>query len=325
MNFTKPIITLATIFAISSCNTSKSTQQKNTSAKTYAEISVKEGGKWNGKKYEGGTFKNISQLRVPDSHTDHSFYIRYEGPGWESNKVGYRLYLDWRNAIDIFGKLTDEMVLPQVGQDGFDSYHNMSDWGADILKVGKGLGIGSIGRMVNNEMLHFREVDSTFTSVKNHADKSVVNVNYFGWQTNGEKTNLQSKLTIFPNERYTKHEIKSTTALDGICTGIVNLYNLPMVQKVSESKKWGYIATYGKQTLFDDNLGMAIFYEINAAEKIYPGAHDHLIQFKPTTNEITFYFLGAWEKEVNGIKTEALFYQYLDENLEKLNKSNKLN
>lgn len=325
MNFTKSIIAIVAIGALSSCNSTKSTAQASTNSKSYAEISVKEGGKWNGRKYEGGSFKNISQLKVPEAHTDHSFYIRYEGPGWESNKVGYRLYLDWRNAIDIFGKLTEDMVLPQVGQDGFDSYHNMSDWGADILKVGKGLGIGSIGRMVNNEMQHFKEVDSTFAKVENNKDKSVVHVDYFGWKTNDQKTNLQSKLTIFPEDRHTKHTIKSSVALDGICTGIVNLYKLPMVQKVSENKKWAYIATYGKQTLFDDNLGMAVFYEVNTAEKVFQGAHDHLIQFKPTTNKITFYFLGAWEKEVNGIKTEVEFYSYLNDKLSQLNKSNKLN
>src|SRR5690606_16453599 len=47
---------------------------------SYAEISVKEGGKWVDRKYEGGgAFKNVNQLDVPKEHTDHSYYIRYEG------------------------------------------------------------------------------------------------------------------------------------------------------------------------------------------------------------------------------------------------------
>ena len=134
---------------------------QSTNQKTYAEVSVKEGGKWEGRKYIGGTFKNVQKLKLAPEHTDHSFDIRYEGPGWESNKIGYRLYLDWRNAIDIFGKKTEKIILPQVGQDGFDSYHEMSDWGADILKAGKGIGIGSVDRYLNKERLHFYEVDST--------------------------------------------------------------------------------------------------------------------------------------------------------------------
>src|SRR5690606_28045651 len=59
----------------------------------YAEISVNAGGKGVGRKYEGGgAFKNVSQPGVPKEHSDQSYYIRYEGRGWESDKVGYRLY-----------------------------------------------------------------------------------------------------------------------------------------------------------------------------------------------------------------------------------------
>ena len=322
-------VIILTIFIACKDNTeTKITIEKNTKkeeiVKTYAELSIKEGGHWEGREYLEGTFKNIDSLKVPAEHTDHSWYIRYEGPGWESNKIGYRLYLDWRNAIDIFGKVTDTMVLSKVGQDGFDSYHKPQSWGSDILKVGKGLGIGSIGRYVNKEVVHFKEVDSTFAKVENLENQSIVKVNYFGWKTNNQKTNLKSTLSISADERYTKHTIQNSEGLDGICTGIVKLNNLPLIQKESENKKWAYIATYGEQTLIPDDLGMAIFYEVATVENIFEGEHDHLVQFKPTKSEVSFYFLGAWEQEVNGIKTQEEFLAYLNEKLKELNLSNKL-
>lgn len=307
-----------------SCVTSKN-NISTLASNTYAEISVKDGGNWNGKKYEGGIFKNVTSMSLHPNHTDHSFDIRYEGPGWESNKIGYRLYLDWRNAIDIYGKLTDEMVLSAVGLDGFDSYHNMSNWGADILKVGKGLGIGSIGRVSNNEVLHFNDVQKTEVKIQNTSKHSNVLLNYKGWKTNNQSTDFTSRLSIFPNQRYTQHTIQSSTALDGICTGIVNLYGLPMIKKTSNSNNWAYLATYGKQTLFSDNLGMAILYKVEKVENVFKGEYDYLVQFKPTTDKVTFYFLGAWEKEVNGIKSEEEFIMYLDNLLSTLDKSNKLN
>lgn len=324
MKLSMPLFAAASVCLLASCSATRQGNLQSRNQKTYAEISIKEGGKWNGRKYEGGTFKNVESLDVPASHTDHSWYIRYEGPGWESNKVGYRLYLDWRNAIDIYGKLTDTLVLPQVGQDGFDSYHNMGNWGADILKVAKGMGVGSIGRIVNNEMHHFKEVEATKAKVANHKDRSEVRVQYTGWKTNNQKTDLESHLTIFPDERYTKHTIQSSELLDGICTGIVKLNKLPVIEKLSRNKKWGYIATYGEQTLFKDNLGMAVFYEVETAEKPFEGPHDHLIQFKPSKKKITFYFLGAWEKEPGGIKSKEEFIQYLDANLARLNQNNEL-
>ena len=297
--------------------------------KTYAEISIAEGGKWidgkrGHKEYSESTgFKNVSSLKVPEEHTDHSWYIRYEGPGWESNKVGYRLYLDWRNATDIFGKKVDTMVLSKVGQDGFDSYHEPEAWGQDILKVGEGLGIGSIGRLVNNKMLHFNEVDSTFASVENTTENSKVNVNYYGWKTSNDKIDLSSTYTITPDQRYTKHTIQPSKAINGICTGIVD-HGVEYFNKESENKKWGYIATYGEQTLVPDDLGMAIFYKTETAEKVFKGEFDYLIEFKPTTNPVTFYFLGAWEQEKDGIKTKEQFLSYLDEKLNELNQNDAL-
>lgn len=320
----KAKITTAILFlaGITAVNAQKYDIKTN---KTYAEISAKTDGKWEGRKYKGGTvFKNVDRLKLAPEHTDHSFDIRYEGPGWENNRIGYRLYLDWRNAIDIFGKKTSENILPLVGQDGFDSYHNMSDWGADILKAGKGIGIGSIDRYLNNEKLHFREVDSTIAAVSNKANESVVKVNYYGWKTASDKIDFISELTIKPNELYTQHTIKASKEIKGICTGIVKQKNTEVLKKESKNKKWAYLATYGEQSLVPDKLGMAIFYEISTIENIADTDLDYLLVFKPTTKATTFYLLGAWEQEVNGIKNKEEFAKYLDQKLEVLNKKGKM-
>lgn len=294
-------------------------------AKTYAEISSKTDGKWEGRKYKGGTvFKNVDRLKAAPEHTDHSFDIRYEGPGWESNRIAYRLYLDWRNAIDIFGKKTPEMILPRVGQDNFDSYHKMSDWGADILQAGKAIGIGSIDRYLNNEKLHFREVDSTIATVVNKTTESGVKVNYYGWKTASDKIDFISELTIKPDQLYTQHTIKASKEIKGICTGIAKQKNTELLKKESKNKKWAYIATYGEQSLVPDKLGMAIFYQTGTIENSVETDLDYLLVFKPTTKATTFYLLGAWEQEINGIKSKEEFVKYLDEKLEILNKKAKM-
>jgi hypothetical protein len=320
----KIIKSIAAIALVSLFSCKAQEKQVAAKAKTYAEISVKEGGKWQGRKYIGGTFKNVQQLKLAKEHTDHSFDIRYEGPGWESNKIGYRLYLDWRNAIDIFGKKTEAVVLPQVGQDNFDSYHKMSVWGADILQAGKGIGIGSIDRYLNKERLHFYEVDSTIAKVENGPNSSSVKVAYYGWKTASDKINFTSELTINPDQRYTKHTIHPSQAIAGICTGIVKQKNAELFKKVSQNKKWAYMATYGAQSLVPDNLGLAIFYETGTVESIVDTELDYLLVFKPRTKPTSFYFLGAWEQEPNGIKTKEAFLSYLDQKLAALNAKNKL-
>ncbi|GAA4293986.1 DUF4861 family protein [Aestuariibaculum suncheonense] len=328
-----PIVLLSLI----SCKEKKSQQitesevvaEVKETPKTYAEISIAEGGKWvDGPKghmeYSGGTsFKNVNELQVPKEHTDHSWYIRYEGPGWENAEVGYRLYLDWRNAIDIYGKKVDSLVLPYVGQDGFDSYHEDAPWGQDILKAGKSMGLGGYGRVVADTMVHFQRVKDTYAKVNNTESSSSIYITYTGWETGNDIIDLKSKLTIYPQDRYTKAELTSSKAIEGLCTGIVD-HGVAFHKK--EGETWAYIATYGVQTLAHpaDNLGMALFYKLDEVAEQKKGDYEHLVIFKPTTETVTYYFLAAWEQELNGIKTEADFVKDLDTKLSTLNSTNSI-
>lgn len=294
---------------------------------SYAELSVKEGGKWQGNEYIGGTFKNVNELTLPGEHTDHSYYIRYEGIGLENNQIGYRLYLDWRNATDIFGKKVNTLVLPEVGQDGFETYHHDAPWGQDILKSGRTIGIGSYGRYdeQNDFVETFKTVKSTTAKVVNESDKSFATIDYKGWKTWGKAVDLQSKLTIFNKDRFVKVDLNVNETFSGLCTGIVAFKDIPMKQAVSKNKKWGYIATYGTQTLAkkEDNLGMATFYPIESFDKQVTTKSTHIVVFKKAKN-VSYYFMGAWSQEPNGIKSEAEFYKDLDRKLEILDNTNQL-
>ncbi|WP_439131549.1 DUF4861 family protein [Polaribacter sp.] len=328
----KLIILSLSFLAFYACKKNNETAKTdtNSSPKTYAEISIAQGGEWvdgprGHKEYKNGTsFKNVTEFNVPEQHTDHSWYVRYEGPGWENSKVGYRLYLDWRNAIDIFGKKVDSLVLPYVGQNGFDSYHEPSAWGQDILKAGKSMGIGGFGRLVSDTIVHFREVENTIATIENTKNSAAVNIHYKNWKTGNDSIDLKAKLSIFQEDRFTKAELTPSKEISGISTGIVIAKGIDVIKK--EGSKWAYIATYGKQTLASppDNLGMALFYNLEEVESQTLGEHDHLVTFKPSTKTVTYYFLGAWEQELGGIKTEAEFKTYLDGLLNELNSKNTL-
>ncbi|SMO50117.1 DUF4861 family protein [Gracilimonas mengyeensis] len=322
---------LALMVAFASCTEKKKTTGESKpgddTTAPYAEISIKEGGEWQDgdrghKEYIGGSFKNVDSMTVPEEHTDHTWYIRYEGPGWENQQVGYRLYLDWRNAIDIFGKKVDTLALPYVGREGFDSYHEMAGWGMDILKVGNALGIGGFGRYVDGEVLHFNEVENTSVDIENSDDKASVNIHYEGWETAGTKVDLQSTLSIFPEGRHTKAEFTFSKPIEGFSTGIVD-HGLPLMK--SEGSNWGYIATYGAQTLVNDTdkLGMAVFYKLDEVSEVTTGEDDHLVVFNPA-EKLSYYFLAAWEQEPNGITNQAAFENYLGDLLRELEEDGEL-
>ncbi len=326
----KTILSLA-ILTFFACKTEVKKEETSTTAATpattYAELSIREGEDWEPKKFGGGAFMNVDSLQLPEGHSDHAYYIRYEGPGWENAQVGYRLYLDWRNAIDIFGKKVDSIVLPYVGQDDYERYHHEAPWGQDILKAGKSLGIGGFGQVFSDTMVHFKNVNKTVCYVKNHQNSSDVILDYNGWKTAEKTIDLDAKLTIFPNGRYTQTTLTPSEEITGLCTGIVKFKDIPLQQKTSENGSWAYIATYGTQTLVnkEDKLGMALFYKTSEVASTTEGPFDHLVIFKPTTQPINYYFSAAWEQEKNGITSEAAFYKELNEQLETLATSGTLN
>src|SRR5688572_7700978 len=162
-------------------------------AMAQAEISVKQGGQWQPreknpelKEYVGGTFTNVQAFTPPPEHTDHSNLIRYEGPGIESDKVGYRIYLDERNGFDIFGKKVPEPVLQKVGLDGFESYHHPAPWGMDILKVGASLGTGGFGFWNGKAVDLVSRVDGWDAAILEPAGiYSAFRIKYKAWQVGG--------------------------------------------------------------------------------------------------------------------------------------------
>ncbi len=279
--------------------------------RTQAEISHKTGGYWQEREYQGGTFKNVEVLHVPPEHTDHSWYIRYEGPGWESDLVGYRFYLDWRNATDIFGKKTTEMVLDQVGQDGFDAYHEPAAWGQDILKVGKSLGVGSIGTWREDHALRVEETDSLVcTIVQNGNLESMIRTQYHGWKVGEVTTDLTAELSIHAGSRLTKTMLTLSNPLDNLCTGIGKLENAALI--TGEKGNWGYLATWGQQSLAGDNLGMAVLYRKKDLVEQTEDDLSYVVVLQPENKELAYYFLAAWEQEPGGIKNKSAFLAYLE-------------
>lgn len=289
---------------------------------TQAEISIKQGGEWTEEEYVGGEFVNLDFLRVPDQHTDHTYFIRYEGPGWESDKMGYRFYLDWRNGMDVFGKTKPEPVLQDVGQDGFDSYHELSDWGLDLLKVGKTLGLGSIGQFRNDTLFRFKETDSvTCTIAKNGLLESEIVTNYYGWKDGGVSTDLTSTIRIQAGSALTTHKLNFSTPLEGFCTGLVENEGEEYLDIVDGDYR--IFATYGDFSLNNDKMGLAIIVENSSIQDVVSGAGSHVVLFNQE-KELTYYFMAVWEKGTNPISSMAEFKLLLLKEATKLNQPLKI-
>ena len=294
-------------------------------SRTYAELSMKPGDVYFDGKFRGDKFVNVKKSKVPSIHTDHDAVFKYEGPGWESELVGYRFYLDWRNGNDIFGKKVNELLLAEIGVHDTvakdDSYHQMQSWGMDIFKVGSSLGIGSIGMMYDNEVIMVSKTDSIYCEISDNGPLlSSVKTNYFGWLVGENKYNLISTLSISAGSRLTKCELEISGNPDNLVTGLAKYEGTDFVRNNSNSD-WTYISLYGNQSLAgpDDKLGIAVFYKRDTFFELTEDELSYIVKLKPADGRIEYYFCAAWEQEPNGIKNRNEFIKYLDDTLELLN------
>ncbi|WP_323845743.1 glycoside hydrolase family 88 protein [Microbulbifer magnicolonia] len=294
--------------------------------RTQAEISRKTGGRWVERKYEGGHFQNVSALDVPAEHTDHSYFIRYEGPGIESDLVGYRVYLDWRNGFDVFGKRTREPVLQDVGQDGFDSYHEMSDWGMDILKVGSALGVGGYGYWDGEKTIRVSDVQNWSATIAENGELySSFALRYSGWRpSEGQQTDLNATLAMRAGSRLVEVEAQTSAELENMAAGLVKLPGTKLLVGDLDitGKAWTYIGTYGPQSLDGSKLGLGLLVQKQDIKQITEDEHNQVVVLNPRGQQVHYYFTAAWELEASsahGPITDAeQFEVYLAQEAEKL-------
>ena len=291
--------------------------------RTYAELAMKFNSSYRDKKFTNEPFQNFTKVVVPKIHTDHDALFKYEGPGWESEKVGYRFYLDWRNATDIFGKKVNDLVLHKVGTVDLiakdDSYHEMQEWGMDIFKVGSTLGIGSIGMMNADSIYMVSETDEVICEINyNGPILSEVKTDYKRWKVGEQKYDLVSKFSIAAGSRITNVDLSIYDAAENITTGLAKHENADFMKSESNGD-WQYIALYGKQTLNNDNLGIVLFYKKSDLIKQGETVLNYYVSLKPIKNKVNYAFAAAWEKELNGIKTKEEFIDYINDEITKFN------
>lgn len=108
----------------------------------------------------------------------------------------------------------------------------------------------------------------------------------------------------------TRQQLKLSHAADSLCTGIVKLEGAEKI--LLQGPTWSCLATWGTQSLNEDQLGMAVIYPSSKALTVTEDQLNHVVLFKPGQDELTYYFLAAWEKEPRGIASREAFERYLD-------------
>ncbi|PYT03936.1 MAG: hypothetical protein DMF65_03145, partial [Acidobacteria bacterium] len=156
------------------------------------------------------------------ARTHAKFTLKFDGLGWESEAMAWRIYFDRRNAIDLWGKRRPGLYLEMFGSPEY-VYHQESPLGRDIFRIGDALGAGSVAALVGGRVEKVADVaERKWRIVAEGPVRVVVELKYKGWKVGGREVNLTSRMTQWAGERGFEHRVNAEGA-DGLTlvTGLV--------------------------------------------------------------------------------------------------------
>jgi len=229
--------------------------------------------------------------------------LQMEGPVWENDKVGFRNYYDLRNGMDIFGKISDKMVLDSIGLTS--SYHVLSNWGMDILKVANSLGAGAIGVETNGKLYRIGDNgQSAFERIIEGPLKSEFAFYFTNWTAGTERINLIQYISITSGLYRFETEVfaELPDASYSLVTGIVNKHADSLVFKET-GENHVFLSSFAKQAEDSANLGMAVLIPKNIykSHESAPNAGEGITECYYARMKMNledpahYYFYAGWE------------------------------
>tara|TARA_R110002167_G_scaffold342098_2_gene550842 strand:- start:5718 stop:6593 length:876 start_codon:yes stop_codon:yes gene_type:complete len=263
-------------------------------------------------------------------------YQQYQtdGPSWENDRVGFRHYLDGRNAKDLFGKKTSSMSPEDVGLDAAgaveDNYHVMEDWGRDILAVGNSVGLGGYALINETEFMRLGvTVEDSINNVEKttfHIDvegpvNSIISYGYNNWKPNNRTYSVKETTSIWPGIYGFKNtvSVSGLTGDEDLAVGLVNINTDHSLGVLDENSIYVVLYTHDKQTYNKEWwLGMALilpkdkYLGFTQAPKTGPLSNSFLAKLKIEDNQpVSYYAIAGWELSDEKFSNETYFTDYL--------------
>lgn len=266
-----------------------------------------------------GAYKEVHSIVVPEDHVIHDKLFPIEGAGIESDRIGYRIYLDKRNAVDVFGKKQPGIVLNAIGQGGA-SYHEESDWSMDFWHVGDSLGAGGLGVLDNGMARQLGDTHRIVATVESPGPKIArLRIDDIGFTVGKHSFNLSAHYAIRAGSRLM--EVSAAASRGTPLVAGISKYADTVAIQSAPSTGWGYFGTWGTQSENGkDVVGMVLFYPARLVARTGDDGRSLYVVFKNPA-KARYAVAGAWVKEGGGIINEEQFRQYVSQMAEQLGRN----
>ena len=239
------------------------------------------------------------------------------GAQWESELVGFRVYMDHRQSIDIYGKPTPQLVLDRT-----NFYSTREDiangLGCDILFAGPSVGAGSFRGYVNDQPTYVDSVEARGQRVVASGPvRAIVEVWDKNWWYNNKMLQMRQRYTIYAGHRDVQVDIQlSGAAVDSetFCTGVqkIEMENEGLMELTT-----GLVGSWGKnipdkaaEDLVEGvGLGVSVDAPFLLAKK--EDAYNYLTILRPVNGHIRYHLAICALMEKNGFHNAQSWFSWL--------------
>ena len=294
-------------------------------------------------KQEDGSYEEVDNYLALPCKDSFKIIAQAESVNWENDKIAFRNYFDCRNVKDLFGKLIPDLILDKLNTPEMGSYHDLNDWGMDVLHCGSSLGSGGLALLRNDSLYRLGSTDVyEYQKILEGPVRSVFELRYSGWDVAGEMLQCIERISVYPGKYWFESDVTVTgsTPDDQIVTGIVTSH-LKREPFSFDAAGFKCIGTHDVQSLNKDELGMAVLVPLSEAGKIarttdinffklgyktvIPKSFSNIIsetyyigQKSTPGVSAKHYFFSVWGLEKEQWKSEEGFKKYIVEEADKL-------
>lgn len=291
---------------------------------------------------EDGTYKEVDYYMAPPASEPFKIIAQGESVSWENDKMGFRTYFDCRNVKDLFGKLKPGLIIDKIHTPEMGSYHELADWGMDILHCGNSLGSGGLAMLENDSLYRLGSTETyEYLKITEGPVRSVCDLKYGGWKVADQNLAAVERITVYPGKYWFQSDV-TVSGFEGekqLVTGIVTSYLTTEPEHFKADDEYDVIATLDKQSENHDELGMAVMLKSDEVTKVGRSTDKNYFDQYPTVpekgfsnvisenyyvaqkisndNPVRHYFAAVWGLENPKWKEMANFKAYLSSEAEK--------
>lgn len=241
------------------------------------------------------------------------------GAQWESELVGFRVYMDHRQSIDIYGKPTPQLVLDKT-----NFYSTREDiangLGCDILFAGPSVGAGSFRGFIDGQPTYVDSVEARGQRViASGPVRAIVEVWDKNWWYNNKTLQMRQRYTIYAGHRDVQVDIQlAGPSIDDelFCTGV---QKLEMDNEGLMELTTGLVGSWGKnipdkaaEDLVEGvGLGVSVDAPFLLAKK--EDAYNYLTILHPVNGHITYHLAICALMEQGGFKDAKSWFRWLQQ------------